>query len=716
LVSNVADDAPSAPASTAGGLLGKLPRELWWALPELLALTGLAIAQPLLDVTGKAPDFFLYHRAGRNQILAVITLIVLAPPVGLWLGEVIAALVGGERLRRLAHLGALAGLVTVLAIELGKKVLPIRGTPLALAALLVGLAVVWAYAKGPVLRMWLRYLSPAPLLFALLFVAVSPSSSLVLPARAGMGTVVPVRTDVSKPLPPVVMIVFDEFPLMSLLDSQGEVDPRVYPNFAEFAAHSIWYRNATGIGGWTPYAVPAMLSGRYPGKDRKSVAPNISSYPDNLFTMFGHYYNLKVFETVTELCPADKCGQTGSPTAFTDLALEAAKVYKSIVWPIETATDPASTVGEEDGPTAYFGNLKYDQPHRVDTFVRSISSSDRQPTLYFLHLLLPHTPWRYLPDGRVYNAESLPIPVRPHGVWPDAIQSVHHQQHLLQVAYTDKLLGTVIDRLKRQGLWDASLVILTADHGEGFTPGNPARALGSRNAAELMWVPMFLKAPGQSRGRVDDRNWEHVDLLPTVAAMAGLTVPWQVDGFAQNGPSIRLRTDKVFYNRPGQQLVRPGPPNFQKVLHGVTDTLVRAHQYGERGFYQFGMTADWIYEPAARIGHVVAGDSVTAKLNDWRLFDRVDPKDRAVPSLVAGEVTSGTPPPGARMVIVVNGQVGATAGFYPLKASGPARSFAGLVPAFLYKTGPGQPQLQLSLATRSGGNWLLRPVSLSGSG
>jgi hypothetical protein len=713
-VSNLAEDAPLAPASAAGGLLGKLPKELWWALAELFALTGLAITQPLLDVTGKAPDFFLYHRAGRNQILAVVALIVLAPAGGLWLGEVIAALVGGERLQRLAHLGALAGLVTVLAIESGKKVLPIRGTRLTLAALLVGLAVAWAYAKGPVLRLWLRYLSPAPLVFALLFVTVSPSSSLVLPARAGTRTAVPVRAGPSKPLPPVVMIFFDEFPLMSLLDSQGEVDPRVYPNFAEFAAHSTWYRNATGIGGWTPYAVPAMLSGRYPGRDRKSLAPNISSYPDNLFTMFGHYYNLKVFETITELCPADKCGQTGSPTAFTDLAEETAKVYKSIVWPIETAIDPAATVGANDGPTAYFGNLKYDQPHRVDTFVRSISSSDGQPTLYFLHLLLPHAPWKYLPDGRVYNAESLPIPDRPHGVWPDAIQSVGHQQHLLQVAYTDKLLGTVIERLKRQGLWDTSVVVLTADHGEGFTPGNGTRALASRNAAELMWVPMFLKAPGQTRGRVDDRNWEHVDLLPTLADMVGLTVPWQVDGFAENGPPRRQRTDKVFYNRPGRQLVRPGPPNFQKVLHGVTDTLIRAHQNGERGFYQFGATADWIYQPPAKIGQVVAGDPVTVKLNDWRLLDRVDPKGRAVPSLVSGEVTSGAPTPGARMVIVVNGQVGAAVDFYPFKARGPARSFAGLVPESLYRPGPGHPQLQLYLATRSGVSWRLQPVSLSG--
>ena len=77
-MSNAAEDAPLASASGAGGLLGKLPKELWWALLELFALTGLAIAQPLLDVTGKAPDFFLYHRAGRNQILAVIALIVLA--------------------------------------------------------------------------------------------------------------------------------------------------------------------------------------------------------------------------------------------------------------------------------------------------------------------------------------------------------------------------------------------------------------------------------------------------------------------------------------------------------------------------------------------------------------------------------------------------------------------------------------------------------------
>ena len=198
-MSNAAEDAPLALASRDGGLLGKLPKELWWALLELFALTGLAIAQPLLDVTGKAPDFFLYHRAGRYQILAVVALIVLVPAAGLWIGELIAALVGGEWLQRLAHLAAVAGLVTALAIESGKKVLPIRGTRLAVAAVLVGLAVAWAYAKGPVLRLWLRYLSPAPLVFVLLFVTVSPSSSLMLPAHPDTRTAAPVGSWASSP-------------------------------------------------------------------------------------------------------------------------------------------------------------------------------------------------------------------------------------------------------------------------------------------------------------------------------------------------------------------------------------------------------------------------------------------------------------------------------------------------------------------------------------
>jgi hypothetical protein len=360
----------------------------------------------------------------------------------------------------------------------------------------------------------------------------------------------------------------------------------------------------------------------------------------------------------------------------------------------------------------YFGNLKHDQVRRVDSFVRSINAADRQPTLYFLHLLLPHAPWKRLPDGRTYD-DPVGRPVTKGGLWPDALTKLNHQRHLMQLAYTDTLLGKVIDRLKDQGLYDRSLVLITADHGSGFSPAVRSRSLGADTAPTLMWVPTFVKAPHQTRGRVDDRNWEHVDLLPTVADIAGLAIPWKVDGFSQAGPPRRQRSDKWWYDSPVDRRVVPGAPNFRDVLHGVTDTLVRAHQNGARGFYQFGATADWVYRSPREVGQV-GGGPVAAKMKDWSRFGTIEPGSAEVPSLVVGEVTSGTPPAGSTMVVAVNGRIGGTAGFYPGKAGGPSTTFAAMVPYSLFKAGPGQPQIGLYLATRSGAKVTLQPVRLSG--
>ena len=365
MTSNVVKDTAGTGVQQGGRggrrLVGRVPRELGWALPELFALTGLAIAQPLLDVAGKAPDFFLLHRADRGQILLLVAVIVLLPATALWTVEVLAWLVGGERLGRLVHLAVLTGLFAVLALEVGKKLLPVRGERLALAALVGGALAALAYHRWSVLKLWLRYLAPAPLVFALVFATISPTAKLILPSRSSSGSPVPVLTRPGDPLPPVVMIVLDEFPLQSLLDSGGEVDRRAYPNLAEFAADATWYRNATGIGGWTPYAVPAMLSGRYPDRSKLGAAPVAQVYPDNLFTLFGHHYHLKAYETVTELCPPAQCGQTGTRSGFGVVARETAKLYRNIASPVEVPVDPASLGTDTDAEEGPDGLLRQPQ-------------------------------------------------------------------------------------------------------------------------------------------------------------------------------------------------------------------------------------------------------------------------------------------------------------------------------------------------------------------
>src|SRR4029450_12904418 len=98
----------------------------------LFVLSGFAVAQPLLDITGKSPDFFLFRRADRFDIVVLVLGVLLLPALVVWALEVAVGLVS-ETVRRFLHLAAIGGLFTLLAIEGGKKpTLPRRAAAVAL--------------------------------------------------------------------------------------------------------------------------------------------------------------------------------------------------------------------------------------------------------------------------------------------------------------------------------------------------------------------------------------------------------------------------------------------------------------------------------------------------------------------------------------------------------------------------------------------------------
>ena len=108
------------------------------------------------------------------------------------------------------------------------------------------------------------------------------------------------------------MVVIDETPLVSLVDAEGKIDPVLYPNLARLARDGIWFRNATAVSDYTQWAIPPIVSGRYPGPD---LLPNSAHYPDNLFTLLGQTHRLVVAEGVTRLCPRDLCARLFNPLA-----------------------------------------------------------------------------------------------------------------------------------------------------------------------------------------------------------------------------------------------------------------------------------------------------------------------------------------------------------------------------------------------------------------
>jgi Sulfatase len=401
---------------------------------------------------------------------------------------------------------------------------------------------------------------------------------------------------------------------------------------------------------------------------------------------------------------------------------DSARVLKRIIQPYDAAFDPAFFV-DESGPmqapalrvteqaaaTQFRWNrIGFNQPTRFSDFLAGLRVSDR-PTMHFLHLLLPHVPWRYLPSGIEYNYKTFGSGFQIDEV-PAPILELAHQRHLLQVAYTDRLVGQVMDKLKAEGIWDDSLVVLGADHGEGWAHGEHPRILGTRNVPNLMWVPQFIKAPGQHAGVVDDRNWEQVDLLPTIADLVDIRVPWRMEGSSQTGPPARRRTEKWWYNVPGSREVRDGR-NWRTVLTGETDTLVRAVE-GVPGLYRFGAAADLVYRTPDSVGPI-GGDPTSAVLDDSQLYGTISPTSGMVPALVSGRLSSA-PPAGATVLVAVNGRIGGESELFPERPGEPATRFAVMTPDFLWKAGDGRHQLRAYLVQRSGSALRLRPVALSG--
>ncbi|HYN52372.1 MAG TPA: hypothetical protein VES62_15735, partial [Thermoleophilaceae bacterium] len=180
--------------------------------------------------------------------------------------------------------------------------------------------------------------------------------------------------------PPVVVVVFDEFPTDTLLTPGGEIDAARFPNFAALANTSTWFRNGHTVYDSTFKAVPAILDARLP---RPGTAADVRSHQPSVYHLMNRLgYGVIRVESGSALCPPWICadGRTRRPGVLSRLA---------------GAGRPARL-------------------HRWTGALRR----RKQPTFYFHHTLLPHEPWLYLPSGqqaRPAGEDPVPGINRPEG-------------------------------------------------------------------------------------------------------------------------------------------------------------------------------------------------------------------------------------------------------------------------------------------------------------
>lgn len=645
--------------------------ESWWStrrelrsFAELFGATSLAITQVVLGIFGADASTFVAVRAGTADILAFLAIVVLAPPIVLWVFERLVGFVS-DRLRAWVHYGSMALLIVIFVSRLFR---PPLGALEVVVILAIAAAATTLVVRVEPVRQFLRYLALSPVLFLVIFVGFTPAGSLLFStAPPSVESVDAERT------PPIILVVLDELPLGSILDGHGEIDAEAFPALAELASDSTFARNNTTVATLTPNAVPAILTGIVPTSAK--TLPNLAQHPRNIFTLLDGTYALNASEYVTDLCAGvASCNvpKGTRPSGFR---------------PTVKLLQQVRRVFTESGILFNIDATQADPQAAVQWLLEQEAYRDGKPTLRYLHLNLPHQPWFDLPDGRTYQAPG--TEERGSDARSDvAPAQIVRQRHLLQAAYADHLVGELIQGLKDAGTYDESLIIVTSDHGVSYRPDEPLRLITAGNVDDIAWTLCLIKEPDQHDTRLIDSPTSSVDILPTVVDLLGIDTGWDMDGLSMMGePRPSDWTPRLMPWK--EDILEPAADGLVPIdgPSGYADVVARRGLDAEPGedlrFWRWGDYGDLVGREV-RPGDTETTRGTTFTLDDPTRFRDVATSTDPLPLYVSGQLDGVTP---GLLAVAVNGVVG---GWYDTSA-GPgepaSKPFRVLIPPSLLRDG-----------------------------
>ena len=385
------------------------------------------------------------------------------------------------------------------------------------------------------------------------------------------------EVETESPADPVYILVFDELSYSALLGEDGEIDAALYPNFARLGRESLHLTNATSNYFYTWVAVPELIDA------------TLALSSDREVRLYEHTHRIAAYY-------ADGCGhrytcrdvnyvRNRNKTQLT-LSLVARTFYEAAPSAVETAArgvlHPILRRIGTISPSSDPGGLQMVTADLLNEYLDDIESENVNGRVFFLHTLLPHSPYMFDSEGEFLSDERFdfvrtrsPTNAEFDRTWP------HYKE---QIRYADSFLGNVIDALQRVGVYDRATLIVTSDH--GLRLSFPTEDTAIEVPSLTPEVPLFIRSP-QVEPRKTDIDYQHADFGLTLMDVLHIQSPGLLaprDDLP--GPSVRVSAlsqdrpvrDKVFYTpAPGvywryvySDTLRVWE-NVEKVSHGIGD-------------------------------------------------------------------------------------------------------------------------------------------------
>jgi arylsulfatase A-like enzyme len=287
------------------------------------------------------------------------------------------------------------------------------------------------------------------------------------------------------------------------------------PTLDELAADGARFAKCVAPAPWTPPSHVSMLTGLYPSRTGvRSVGDELRPGVHTLAATLRE----RGFQTAAVIA--------------SDLVLPCARCREEF----ESVTEiPWRGDGSPDSPVIV------DSGDAVTNAAERWLAARRPDDRFFLfvHYYDVHSDYRPRPDmARRFGADPADlepgdnrwlIDKRDHGDVSPAALAQMQRLYDGEIRQLDDVLRNFFAYLRAHGLWEGTLIVVTADHGEEFLE-HGGLLHGRTLYEELVRVPLILRGPGVPRGRVVPHVVSTVDVVPTILAAVGAPPPDGLDG------------------------------------------------------------------------------------------------------------------------------------------------------------------------------------------
>lgn len=291
------------------------------------------------------------------------------------------------------------------------------------------------------------------------------------------------------------------------------------PHLSRLAAKSVVYTRAYALAHFTSASLNGLLASRYPSELSRndcdlgrydvpgSLAPTLREAGVTTFAAHGH---------------AIFVGDSAPRRGFDEWRLIVGAAGRMQTQGAVTGTEIAQLV------TTYLENER-----------------PKKKLFAWAHFVDPH-------DSYVAHERFPPTGPLPRNVYDS------------EVAFTDSVIGRVLESIERSGMANSTAIVLTADHGEAFGEHGTTKH-GSTLHEEEVRVPLILHLPSVEARTIDSPR-SALDIAPTIAQLLDVAIPgsWQGISLLKDLTPVEREERTVIvdvpsaYSRPPRQAVIRG--------------------------------------------------------------------------------------------------------------------------------------------------------------